>query len=137
MEALWARDVVLNLCQQLGIMVSHSLPNFCLTGSKVSLPGEAFWVVSPLSIFWCQGVGFVCTPSNWNSVVSGTSRTSLPWFLGLRKSSRTSCGGSTLTTFFRGSPWRSSALTYTSSPTPRITGGAPICRTNSSRAVDR
>ena len=63
--------------------------------------GKAFWVVSPLSLFWYQGVCFVCAPFNWSSVVNGTSWTSLSWFLGHPKSCRTSCGGSTPTTFFK------------------------------------
>ena len=115
----------------------HSSPNFYPAGGKASLPGGAFCVVSPLFAFWCQGVGFVCAPFNWSSITIGISRTSLSWFLGLPRTSWTLCGGLTATTFSRVSLWRFSAPTYSSGPTPRMMGGAPICTTSSSRVVGR
>ena len=65
MEALWARDIVLNLCQQLGIVVilakSHLNPSRTATYLGMSIEGEGFGpLVTACRIFVLQAAKRRC-----------------------------------------------------------------------------
>ena len=94
MEALWARDLILNLCQQLGIMVnlakSHLNPSSMATflGMSIESPSlRAFPSQERVSTLWSQLTEFLSCRQHdvtawWSllghlSVVIGTSWTNL------------------------------------------------------------
>ena len=79
-EALWAREVVLNRCHQLGIVVnlamSHLNPSHTATYLGMSCCLAELARSSVVSVCWSQGVVFVCGRFSSNFSASGISRTS-------------------------------------------------------------